>query len=496
MAPHLLHDLLDDRIRRPTAPAVTRGDRTLRYGELRDASLRLAGVLHSCGLRRGDRLFVTDCAHPYLPALLFAASRLGAVFTVVHEEVTGPVLRHILADCAPRLVVTGIEETGRAARDARIRHLTLDELYDLPAGPVPTTSQLPLSVDPVCLVYTSGTTALPKAVVCTHAQVVFAATAIGRRLRYTADDVVHCFLPLSFDYGLYQVFLCAAAGAHLHLGTRAEAGPGLLGALVRTGTTVLPAVPPVAAALLTLLRRRPGPRPPLRLLTNTGAAMPDATLAGLRAELPDVRVQLMYGLTECKRVSIMEPDEDLSRPGTVGRPLDGTEVFTVDADGNRQPPGAVGEITVRGPHVMAGYWRRPELTSERFVRREGLFPELRTGDYGSVDEDGYLRFAGRRDDIYKQDGFRVSAIEVEAAARRVPGVTAAAVLVPDADHPQAVLVVSGDAAPDTVLPQLRQWIENYKVPPRCVSVARLPASANGKTDKKTLTRWITEGSRV
>jgi acyl-CoA synthetase (AMP-forming)/AMP-acid ligase II len=194
----------------------------------------------------------------------------------------------------------------------------------------------------------------------------------------------------------------------------------------------------------------------------------------------------MFGLTECKRVSIMGADEDIERPGAVGLPLPGTEVLIADESGARQEPGQVGEIVVRGPHVMAGYWRQPDLTARRFRRAEGLFPQLHTGDYGWLDEDGYLYFSGRRDDIYKQNGFRISAIEVEAAACRLPGITAAAVLPPGRDGGAAVLFVVGETQPADVLALLRHELEDFKIPGACFARDELPLTGHGKTHKKAL----------
>ncbi|MFE5035968.1 class I adenylate-forming enzyme family protein [Streptomyces sp. NPDC056683] len=511
--PHatVLHELLDAPVAGPGAPAVTCGESTLSRAELVLASHRCAAELAARGLGRGDRILVTSDSGPVLVPLLFGASRLGVVFSVLHEQVRGDVLRHVLADCEPALAVAASPATRDAVREAGVPVAAPGDMDVLSRiGPAADTTGAtdtarpdgsltaggPLPVDPVCLIYTSGTTAMPKAVVSTHQQMMFAVHAIAERLAYRADDVVYCPLPLSFDYGLYQVFLSALAGSHVWLGSATESGPALLANLVRSRATVLPAVPPVSTALLRLLRRRHDTeRPPLRLLTNTGAALPADIPHGLREALPGLRVQLMFGLTECKRLTICEPDEDLIRPGSCGLPLSGTEVFVVDEAGARLPAGEVGEITVRGPNVMAGYWRRPELTASRFPRRDGLFPELRTGDYGWTDEKGRLYFAGRRDDIYKQDGFRVSAIEVEAAARRLPDVDTAAVLTPDTTRPEAVLVVTGTADAATVLPRLREHLEDYKVPRVCHSVDTLPVNANGKTAKAVLAGQLAEAGR-
>ncbi|EWM63220.1 LOW QUALITY PROTEIN: AMP-dependent synthetase and ligase, partial [Micromonospora sp. M42] len=213
---------------------------------------------------------------------------------------------------------------------------------------------------------------------------------------------------------------------------------------------------------------------------------------GLRRLLPGLSVQLMFGLTECKRAAIMPPDADLRRPGACGRALPGTEIFTVDAEGRRQPPGVPGELVVRGPHVMAGYWRRPELTAQRFRRVHGLFPQLHTGDHGHVDDDGYVHFAGRRDDVYKEKGTRVSATEVEAAAYRVDGVAAAGVLPPADGRDGATLFVVAALTPADVLRRLREQLEEMKVPARCVVLPDLPLTGNGKVDRRALARLAGE----
>ncbi|GGM47039.1 class I adenylate-forming enzyme family protein [Dactylosporangium sucinum] len=479
----VLHDLLDHTAgQRPDAVAVTDGRTTLTYAGLRDASRRAAAGLHRLGVRRGDRVVVAVPNDAGLAALLYGIARAGAVFAVTKVPAPDVTVAHVLDDAEPALLVT-TDAGARALAEARGIPACGPDQLDGPQW----TGAGPLPVDPVCFIYTSGSTGMPKAVVSTHAQVVFAATAIHSQLRYEPGDVVYGPLPPSFDYGLYQLFLCTLAGCRLHLGAEQDNGRRLAAALAEAGATVLPAVPSVAINLLRLLRRPTTARPALRLLTNTGAAMPPDVLAGLRECLPGLRVQLMFGLTECKRAAILPPDEDLRRPGATGRALPGTEIYAAGPDGGRLPAGETGELVVRGPHVMAGYWRRPELTAQRFPRQDGLFPQLRTGDHGRVDADGYVYFEGRRDDQYKENGTRVSATEVEAAAYRVPGVHAAGVLPPAATGTAgATLVVVSDLAPGEVLSGLRDQLDALKVPSRCLVVASLPLTTNGKVDRAAL----------
>ncbi|MFF3819903.1 class I adenylate-forming enzyme family protein [Streptomyces bluensis] len=494
-APQLLHDILDRAAEDDAhAVAVSGQGRTLTYGELVEASVRMAARLYRSGLRRGDRMVVTTGDGLAITLLVYGASRLGAVFSVLHEQVRGGPLEHVITDCEPRLLVSDDTAVADTAARHPVTFLRTEDLLRVAldpraaAGPPPPPPGT-LAVDPVSLIYTSGTTSLPKAVVSTHQQVLFAASAIQSRIAYRGDDIVYCPLPLSFDYGLYQVYLCALSGARLHLGTAAEAGPPLLRSLETSGATVLPAVPSVADRLAWLLRRGSGGAGTLRLLTNTGAALSESTMSALRSALPRLRIQVMYGLTECKRTAIMPPDGDLDRPGSCGLPLPGTEVFVIGDDGERLPAGEIGQFVVRGPHVMSGYWRRPELTAERFPRGEGLFPELHTGDYGWMDDEGFLYFSGRRDDLYKERGFRLSATEVEAAATRVEGVTSAAVLPPEGKR-GAVLAVVAEISADEVRERMREQLEPFKIPRRCVRLDALPTNGNGKTDRKRLADLI------
>ncbi len=487
----LLHHLIDHAARRhPEAIAVTCLGQARSYRSVCTASVTAGRWLAAQGVTRRDRVVIMLPAGAATVPLIYGCSRIGAVFVILHEDTRQRGLAHVLDDAEPALLLDD-DPNARALALARgIKAAALDQVAGHLDGGTdgsvePEDLAAPLSTDPVCLIYTSGSTGMPKAVVSTHAQMVFAATAIHSQVGYRPDDVVFVPLPLSFDYGLYQVPLAALGGAHVWLAGARDAGVGLLRALRDSGATVFASVPSTADNLARLLERSDAGLE-LRLITNTGAAMPDRTLSRLRARIPGLRAQLMFGLTECKRVSIMPEDEDLYRPGACGRPLPGTEVLIVDEDGRHVPAGQVGEIVVRGPHVMSGYWRRPDLTAQRFHRVEGLFPELHSGDYGWQDADGYLYFAGRRDDIYKSRGFRVSATEVEAAANRLPAVRAAAVLPSGPDRERAVLFAVTDLTGEAVLAELRKEIEPYKVPQECFALDALPLTANGKVDKAAL----------
>lgn len=488
MRPGMLHTLLDVAARTwPQSVAVqsAASDAKWSYAELETRSHRFARWLAMKGVRSGDRVAVVAANCLELVALIFGASRLGVSFVVIDPRTKSFHLRHVLQDADPRIVL--VDPTSRAV----VTEATQIGTYELtiPSGHADPWVA-PLESDrTACLIYTSGSTALPKAVVETHAQMMFAAAAVADRLMYRADDRVLCCLPLSFDYGLYQVLLSTMAGATLVLGSERDAGPEILQRLAAHEVTVFPVVPLLAVNVIQLANRRPTPLPHLRLITNTGAVLTESVIARLRHHFPAAAVVLMFGLTECKRVSVLEPNGDRERPGSVGRALRGTVCRVVDESGVELSRGHVGELVVQGDHVMSGYWQSPELTAQRFRVLSDGRRELWTGDFCRMDREGYLYFAGRRDDVYKQRGTRISALEVEAAAADVPAVEEAAVLVPIGDE-GAHLVVTGDLTAEALIVALGDRLPIFKLPSRCTVVDRLPRSPNGKVDKHSLQEMV------
>ncbi|MBF9128547.1 acyl--CoA ligase [Plantactinospora sp. S1510] len=472
----------------PDAPAVRDPESgTVTYRQLLHRVTATEHWLRDQGVGPGARLAVVAHSRSATVLLLWATIRIGAVFVPLNPAAPAAALKAMITDAEPSMIVGGPETiSGSTAA----RWVDWPEIEGAAAGTArstwPPETPAPHSDDLCMLLYTSGTTAVPKGVMCPHRSVRFAVEAIWQRLRYTAEDIIFNRLPLSFDYGLYQALLAARAGACLVL-----AGPGndtiLLRRIGDSGATVLPLLPTLGS-MIERLRRRSGPITGVRLITNTGAAMPERLRTSLREIFPSARLSLMYGITECKRVTIMDPDGDLVRPRSAGRPLDGLDVQVKDADGNSLPPMAVGELYVRGPSVMAGYWRDEEQTESRFVPCAGTSERmLRTGDFGYLDQDGYLYFEGRRDDIFKHNGARMNSLEIESAAQQVPGVELAALLIPSGDDEPMVLVVTGDSVdPPSVLSAMRRHLEQVKTPEICVAVSELPMTPNGKIDKAKL----------
>ncbi|MFI9589351.1 class I adenylate-forming enzyme family protein [Nonomuraea sp. NPDC052265] len=470
----------------PDARAVRDDTGSWTYRELLAAAERVAGWLRYRGLGHGDRLLTFLPNSRHLLAILYGALRSGIILVPVSSQARPYQLQAIIRDCEPRLILAESPDAPRTAATIPPEHRVagLDELLgEWETIDRPTADTVVDPSDVAVLIYTSGSTAGPKGVVSRHRQVTFATRAIAARLAYRPDDVVFCRLPLSFDYGLYQAFLCAEAGAELVV-SAAHDELSVYRSMRDSGATVLPLVPPAALTLLRLAGRQDTLRP--RLITNTGAELTSAVAARLREAFPGVSIVAMYGMTECKRITIASPDADLVKPNTVGTALPGTHVEVVGPDGETLPTGMVGEIVVRGPHVMDGYWADPEASARRFpVDSVTGERRLRTGDHGFLDDDGALTFVGRRDDIFKRNGVRTSLNEIEAAALDVPGVLeAAAALV--GRNQECVLWIQSALRPERVMKEVADRLGTAKVPDRCLIVRAMPRTTSGKIDKVQL----------
>jgi long-chain acyl-CoA synthetase len=508
----LLHEsLLAAAAETPHKAALVADGRSWSYEELRDGSLRLARALQRSGLARGDRvaIFMDNTAECALS--IFGTLVAGGVFIVVNPQTKADKLAYMLDDSEASFLLTesslarvwrpaleqaslsprGVFSAGAAKDDvsgaARDLDDALAESEPLPRDGDPRTIPLDLAA----LIYTSGSTGNPKGVMMTHASMVFAAGSIAQYLRLSDDDRILNVLPLAFDYGLYQLLMAMRVGGTLIL-ERSFAFPAqTLRRVEEEQVTVFPGVPTVYATLLSMKTKTP--HPSVRRVTNTAAALPPSFHDGLHQVFPNALIFRMYGLTECKRVSYLEPELVDEKPTSVGRPIPGTEAFVLDEEGRPVQAGTTGILYVRGPHVMAGYWRSPELTAHMLKEGPVLGERmLCTHDNFSIDEDGFLYFVGRTDDIIKTRGEKVSPIEVENALFSIDGVKEAAVLgfadeiLGEAIRAYVVLEDGAVLGEAEIIAACRTKLESFMVPKEVVLLDELPKTQTGKIRKKGL----------
>ena len=492
----------------PGKTALVFGQRRLTYAEIAQASDRLAAALASMGVRRGDRVAIYLENSPEAVIAVFGALKADAVFVMVNPTTKPEKLVAIMNDCSavalitdarrlpmtaaaragvPSLlgsIVTGIPADVAASGVGRLEAILADASLRAP-------ERRAIDLDLAALIYTSGSSGRPKGVMLTHRNMVTAATSITTYLQNRPDDVILNVLPLSFDYGLYQVLMAFKFGGTVVLERSFTYMHAVLETMARERVTGFPLVPTIAALLLQLDLTQYD-FSSLRYVTNTGAALPQAHIAELRRLLPHARLYSMYGLTECKRVSYLDPDDLDTHPGSVGRGMPNEEVYIIDGDGNRLASG-VGELVIRGSHVMQGYWGQPEETA-RALKPGPVSGEhvLHSGDLFRMDEDGYLYFIARKDNIIKSRGEKVSPKEVEEVLCRSANVAEAAVVgVPDPLLGNAIKAVvtlkpGAHATEQDIARHCCLYLEDFMVPHVIEIRSSMPRTPHGKVDLRAL----------
>lgn len=452
----------------------------------------LATCLEAAGVGPEDRVLVRGKNSGDLVARIFAIWKLGAVAVPMHAQLKDDRFSRIVADAMPAAYV--VDEWLQNEPDLPLYTTVIVSSNDSPSPAIVRARSAPpervVGDEPAALLmYTSGSTALPLGVVCPEASIDFALSALHDALAYNQRDRVLCVLPLAFDYGLYQVLMALKAGAVLVLEDGLDHPFRLPRLLAEQSISILPGLPSIFGPLLRAGWLSPTVHRALRMLTSTGESFPPAMIDALRSRLPAARVRPMYGLTECKRVSIQESDVPHSARHSVGRALPGTEAWVGDIHGQPVPPGQPGELFVRGPHLMAGYWRNHKATVARYEVIDGQ-RTLRTGDIFRMDQAGYMSFVRREGGFLKANGQRLSPAEIEACLVGLPEVReAVAVGFTDTEGEDRLAVfLAGEPIDEARVRQhCARRLERAAVP-SVVQVCGdpLPRNPNGKYDRSEL----------
>jgi long-chain acyl-CoA synthetase len=515
----MVHEYLErNALRCPDKTALVFQGQRLTWREIDDAATRTACALRECGLARGERVVVYLDNSVETCISIFGILRADGVFSVVNAQTKADKLAYILGDCRATILIAStvqqrvwekslpgsshlkhvlvVSPKNVSATADTFGEVKIHDFWPLLRQVVP--NSLPdrnISSDLASIIYTSGTTGDPKGVMLTHYNMVSAAESIVTYLQNSHDDVVVNLLPMSFDYGLYQWLMVNQFGGTLVLEKSFNYPSETLELIRNENVTGLPVVPTIASVLKEYVEK--GVRlQNVRYVTNTAAALAPTHIATLQALCPNARVFSMYGLTECKRVSYLPPDQIDRRPDSVGKAMPNMEVYIADEEGRRLPANTIGELVVRGAQVMKGYWEKSRETAERL--RPGDIPgemHIWTGDAFKMDEEGYLYFVARKDDVIKSRGEKVSPKEVENVLYSLPGVLEAAVIgEPDAILGQAIhayLALAEGASYTTkqVLLHCSRILEGFLIPKYVTFLSSLPKTTTGKLTKKGLAEW-------
>jgi acyl-CoA ligase (AMP-forming) (exosortase A-associated) len=514
MVSHLVHELaLHAAERAGAADALLHRDLRISYGELAQGIRRCAAAMLDLGLSRSARVAVYMEKRPEAVVAMFGAAAAGGVFVPVNPLLKPDQVAYILRDCNVQILVTTAERLELLAP-------LLTDCPDLRAMLVVGGRQLPgapstvrwddalggaaearphrvIDADMAAILYTSGSTGKPKGVVLSHRNMVAGAKSVAQYLENRPQDRILSALPLSFDAGFSQLSTAFHAGASVAL-IDYLLPRDVLTAIERYAITGLTAVPPLWIQLAQLDWSKA--RTSLRYIANTGGRMPKATLDRLRAALPQTLVYLMYGLTESFRSTYLPPSELDRRPDSIGKAIPNAEVLVAREDGSLCDANEPGELVHRGALVSLGYWNDRAKTAERFKPAPGqpsglVMPEIAvwSGDTVRRDEEGFLYFISRRDEMIKTSGYRVSPTEVEEVVYGTGLVGEVAAL--GIEHPvlgQAIVLVvtspsNSTLDPAAVTSKCRERLPAFMVPARIVErKGSLPRNPNGKIDRKLL----------
>jgi long-chain acyl-CoA synthetase len=495
--------------------ALVHSGQRLTYSDLDVMANKIANFLVKSGIERGDRIAVFMDNSIEAVVSVFGALKAGAAFMMINHTTKAEKLEYILNNSAAKLAFTqkirsaifkeircpnlgAIVSTGACLDESC--HSFENIMSSGDARPLPARC---IDMDLASIIYTSGSTGQPKGVMLSHHNMVSAAHSITTYLENREDDIIINMLPLSFDYGLYQILMAFRIGGTVILEKSFTYPYQIIDLMIKEKVTGLPGVPTIIALLLHLKDIDKVDFSSLRYITNTAAALPVTHINRLRELFPHVRLYSMYGLTECKRVSYLPPEELDNRPNSVGRGMPNEEVYIVNENGDKVGPGEIGELVIRGSNVMMGYWDMPEETGK--CLRAGRYPGERvlySGDLFKTDNEGYLYFIARKDDIIKCKGEKVSPREIENVLYSLHGILEAAVVgIPDEILGQAIkacvaLDSGSNLTEKEIVHYCSQHLENYMLPKYVQIMPELPKTANGKIDKKDLAATAHSSGRL
>lgn len=517
------HDFLSQGAQRwPHATALVLKERRLSYEALWSEAQCHAAGLAQLGIARAERVGVWLDKRIETISALFGASLAGAVFVPMSPVLRPQQVHHILTDCNVRVLVT-TQERLRSLEPflgdcPDLRHVVLVEAADDSKGSDGVTTvgwaalqqagasakvrhPAVIDLDMAAILYTSGSTGRPKGVVLSHRNLVVGGESVSHYLENGPHDRILSALPLSFDAGLSQVTTAFCTGATLVLLNYLMA-QDLKRLCAREEITGLTAVPPLWFQV-SELDWSDGAGRSLRYFANTGGHMPRALLQRLRDVFPRAKPYLMYGLTEAFRSTYLDPAEVDRRPDSIGKAIPNAEILVVNGEGQLCRPGEEGELVHRGALVSLGYWNDPQRTAERFRPAPGRLPQLPgeelavwSGDIVRMDDEGFLYYVGRRDDMIKTSGYRVSPTEIEEVIYGTGCVEEVAAL--GLPHPTlgqgiAVVATARGALPlaeAEIIAACRRDLPLYMVPALIVERPQLPRNANGKLDRQALAREL------
>lgn len=523
---YLLHSLLSSQAQQqPDKIAIEHKSEKVSYKTLDSYASNFSNGYHQLQLKKGSRVGIFLPKQIDTVSAFFGTLKAGGCIVPINPILKPAQIEHILCDCdvsilvttkarlsqikehlhacnaLKKIVVTDLDTESSSNEPAINSDIDIVSWNTFCSHPSSSNNDTIIESDLAAIFYTSGSTGKPKGVVLTHHNMYVGAESVAKYLNNTADDRILAVLPFSFDYGFSQLTTAMLKGATVIL-LDYLLPKDVIKTLEKTQATGLAGVPPLWMQI-TKLAWPESIKTHLRYITNSGGAMPQSTLALLQDKLPNTNVYLMYGLTEAFRSTYLPPDQVSIRPTSMGKAIPNAEIFVINSNNEECKPGEQGELVHRGPLVAQGYWNDPKKTAQRYKPLPPSLTDGRTvtelavwsGDAVTKDEDGYLYFVSRTDEMIKTSGYRVSPTEIEESLLLLDKISEAVAMgIPHPELGQAIVVVATSASEDkelekSVLSELKKQLPPYMLPQKIFIRDDLPRNANGKFDR---TRLFTE----
>jgi amino acid adenylation domain-containing protein len=471
--------------------AIKAKNRSLSYADLDRDSNKIASYLQNIGITRGDRVVIALGNLIETAIVFWAVLKANAVVSIINSEQPIDKIEYIMSDCGAKVLYTNNNEISRNSKNKTYKIFSSNDINAMLKESAATPSRKAIDLDLASIIYTSGSTGEPKGVMMTHRNMIAATEAINSYLKNQNEDIIFCALPLSFDYGLYQMIMATSKGATLILENNFLIPALALRTIAAEKVTALPLVPSMITLMKDHYYFKAYNLSSVRYVTNTGAALTKKHISYIKYLFPNAQIFSMYGVTECKRCTYLPPEEIEIKPTSVGKAIPNTEIFIVDENNKILSPNHIGQLVVRGATLMQGYWNKQELSMEKLKPNPSMPNEmlLYTGDYGYLDSAGYFYFQGRNDEIIKCRGVKVSPKEVEEVALQVDGLEEAALLdfKSDNEEPELHLFVAiknpSPSSINNILDYCRKNLEKEKIPTQIHISRYLPKNENGKINK-------------
>jgi len=503
----------------PSKTALIIKSKEYSYSNLKESAENLARHLVLSGILKGDRVAIYMNNSWQSIVSIYGITLAGGAFLVINPQTKADKLKYILNDSGAKtlisestlnnelalaleglktineVIITG--DINEQNRDSDIDFANFEDIESSNNSAI----ELPKTIpnDLAALIYTSGSTGFPKGVMMSHQAMVFTSWSLIEYLRLSEDDRILLLLPLAFDYGLYQLLMAITVGGSIIVEQSFTFPTSVYKQIETFKPTVFPGVPTIYALMIATNKKTGLALNSINKVTNTAAALPSEFIPDLKKIFPNALIFKMYGLTECKRVCYLEPELIDIKTGSVGKAIPGTEVLLLSPEGSIVPPGERGILHIRGPHVMMGYWLKEELSRE--MLKESNLPGERilcSNDWFKMDEEGFLYFLGRTDDIIKTRGEKVSPIEIENLIYKIPGIREVAVLgIPDELLGEAIITfITTDGHLQLNEKQIQiecmSKLEIFMIPKHVIFIDDMPKSNNGKIDKKELLKMYSK----